>query len=88
MVERPLGQLIEAEFVDDTVRGLVLTDAMIGIHVGARIRPSPRTRCFLYHMIGNGDGAWIGQSVAWGRSPLSWFEWRKRPRSRFGRAAG
>ena len=25
--------------------------------------------------------------MAWGRSPLNWFEWRKRPRSRSGRAA-
>ena len=37
VVERPLGQLIEARFADDTVRGVVLTDAMIGtFSVGAR----------------------------------------------------
>ena len=64
MVERPLGQLIEARFADDTVQGVVLTDALIGTFAGAR--PSLRqNRCFLYHMIGNGDGSGRYRSEAW-----------------------
>ena len=58
MVERPLGQLIEARFADDTVRGLVLTDALIGTFTSAHDPSLQQNRCFLYHMIGNGDGEW------------------------------
>ena len=58
MVERPLGQLIEARFADDTVRGVVLTDAMIGTLTSAHDPSLRQNRCFLYHMIGNGNGEW------------------------------
>ena len=58
MVERPLGQLIEARFADDTVRGVVLTDALIGTFATAHDPSLRQNRCFLYHMIGNGDGEW------------------------------
>ena len=30
LVEQPLGQVIEERFADDTVRGVVATDALIG----------------------------------------------------------
>jgi phytoene dehydrogenase-like protein len=58
VVERPLGQLIEARFADDTVRGVVLTDALIGTFASAHDPSLRQNRCFLYHMIGNGDGEW------------------------------
>ena len=58
VVERPLGQLIEARFADDTVRGVVLTDALIGTFTSAHDPSLRQNRCFLYHMIGNGDGEW------------------------------
>jgi phytoene dehydrogenase-like protein len=58
VVERPLGQLIEARFADDTVRGVVLTDALIGTFATAHDPSLRQNRCFLYHMIGNGDGEW------------------------------
>jgi phytoene dehydrogenase-like protein len=58
VVERPLGQLIEARLADDTVRGVVLTDAMIGTFAAAHDQSLQQNRCFLYHMIGNGDGEW------------------------------
>ena len=58
VIERPLGQLIEARFADDTVRGLVLTDAVIGTFTSAHDPSLQQNRCFLYHMIGNGDGEW------------------------------
>ena len=58
MVERPLGQLIETRFADDSVRGVVLTDAMIGTLPSAHDPSLRQNRCFLYHMIGNGNGEW------------------------------
>ena len=58
VIERPLRQLIEARFADDTVRGLVLTDAVIGTFTSAHDPSLQQNRCFLYHMIGNGDGEW------------------------------
>jgi phytoene dehydrogenase-like protein len=58
VVERPLGQLIEARFADDTVRGVVLTDALIGTFASAHDPSLRQNRCFLYHMIGNGNGEW------------------------------
>jgi phytoene dehydrogenase-like protein len=58
LFERPLGEAIEAEFDDDVVRGLVLTDALIGTFAGARDASLRQNRCFLYHVIGNGTGSW------------------------------
>jgi phytoene dehydrogenase-like protein len=58
LVERPIGEAIEAEFGDDVVRGIVLTDALIGTFAGARDPDLRQNRCFLYHVIGNGTGAW------------------------------
>jgi phytoene dehydrogenase-like protein len=58
LFERPLGEAIEAAFDDDVVRGLVLTDALIGTFAGARDASLRQNRCFLYHVIGNGTGSW------------------------------
>jgi len=58
LFERPLGEAIEAAFEDDVVRGIVLTDALIGTFAGAHDRALRQNRCFLYHVIGNGTGAW------------------------------
>jgi phytoene dehydrogenase-like protein len=58
VVERPLGQLVESAFSDDTVRGLVLTDALIGTLTSAHDPSLRQNRCFLYHVIGNGSGEW------------------------------
>ena len=58
IVERPIGELIETRFADDTVRGVVLTDAMIGTLTSAHDPSLRQNRCFLYHMIGNGNGEW------------------------------
>ena len=40
------------------VRGIVLTDALIGTFAGAHDADLRQNRCFLYHVIGNGTGAW------------------------------
>ncbi|MEU0539161.1 FAD-dependent oxidoreductase [Nocardia sp. NPDC005978] len=56
--ERPLGDWVEREFTDDTVRGVVLTDALIGTFTHAHDPSLLQNRCFLYHVIGGGTGDW------------------------------
>jgi phytoene dehydrogenase-like protein len=56
LVERPIGELIERTLSDDTVRGVVLTDALIGTF--AEAHELAANRCFLYHVIGRGTGRW------------------------------
>lgn len=58
VVERPLGEALEDRFADDVVRGVVLTDAMIGTFAGAHDPELRQNRCLLYHVIGGGTGAW------------------------------
>jgi len=58
LVERPLGEAIEKRFRDDTVRGVVATDALIGTFAGLHDPSLAQNRCFLYHLIGNGTGEW------------------------------
>ncbi|MFK0295933.1 phytoene desaturase family protein [Streptomyces sp. NPDC090442] len=55
---RPLGELIEATFRDDLVRGVVLTDGLIGTFATAHDPTLRQNRCFLYHVIGGGTGDW------------------------------
>lgn len=56
--ERPVGEVIERTFENDVIRGVVLTDALIGTFASA-FDPSLRQNiCFLYHVIGNGTGDW------------------------------
>jgi len=58
LVARPLGEAIERRFSDDTVRGVVATDALIGTFAALDDPSLIQNRCFLYHLIGNGDGEW------------------------------
>ncbi|HEY8525458.1 MAG TPA: NAD(P)-binding protein [Acidimicrobiales bacterium] len=58
LVARPLGATLEATFRDDAVRGVVLTDALIGTFASAHDPGLRQNRCFLYHVIGNGTGEW------------------------------
>ena len=58
LVQRPIGELIERTVSDDTVRGILLTDALIGTFAGAHSPELTQNRCFLYHVIGNGTGEW------------------------------
>jgi phytoene dehydrogenase-like protein len=57
-VDRPLGETIEASFRDDVVRGVALTDALIGTFASAHDTSLRQNRCFLYHVVGNGTGEW------------------------------
>ena len=56
LMEIPIGEVIRHRFSDDLVRGVVLTDALIGTFVSADDLQA--NRCFLYHLIGNGTGQW------------------------------
>ncbi|MFE7172395.1 phytoene desaturase family protein [Streptomyces sp. NPDC057616] len=58
LFEDPIGIAIEDRFADDLVRGVVLTDALIGTFADAHDPTLPQNRCFLYHVIGGGTGAW------------------------------
>jgi len=58
LVEEPIGRVIEERFQDDTVRGVVATDALIGTFASLHDETLIQNRCFLYHLIGNGTGEW------------------------------
>ncbi|MET7480424.1 NAD(P)/FAD-dependent oxidoreductase [Streptomyces sp. NPDC005648] len=58
LFEEPIGVAIEDRFADDLVRGVVLTDALIGTFADAHDASLAQNRCFLYHVIGGGTGAW------------------------------
>ncbi|WP_035796852.1 phytoene desaturase family protein [Kitasatospora mediocidica] len=58
LFERPLGESVEQHFADDLVRGVVLTDALIGTFTHAHDPSLRQNRCFLYHVIGGGTGDW------------------------------
>jgi phytoene dehydrogenase-like protein len=58
LFERPVGEAVEESFADDTVRGVVLTDALIGTFSHAHDPSLRQNRCFLYHVIGGGTGDW------------------------------
>jgi phytoene dehydrogenase-like protein len=58
LAEEPLGRGIERYLQDDLVRGLVLTDAKIGLFTHPHDPSLVQNRCFLYHLIGNKTGEW------------------------------
>ena len=56
LIEEPIGTVITERFNNDVVRGVVLTDALIGTFASAFDLQA--NICFLYHLIGNGTGEW------------------------------
>ncbi|MET1065779.1 MAG: NAD(P)/FAD-dependent oxidoreductase [Arthrobacter sp.] len=58
MIERPLGETIAKSLQHDLVRGVVLTDALIGTFARADDEDLQQNICFLYHLIGGGTGDW------------------------------
>ena len=58
LVEEPLGCAVERYLRDDVVRGVVFTDAKIGISTHPHDTTLLQNRCFLYHLIGNKTGEW------------------------------
>lgn len=58
LTTRPVDELTRAVTADDTVRGIIATDALIGTFAslsGADLRANV---CLLYHLIGGGTGDW------------------------------
>lgn len=58
LFEVPLGQSLRERLSHDLVRGIVLTDGLIGTFADAFDRSLLVNRCFLYHLVGNGSGQW------------------------------
>ena len=56
LVEQPISEIINSKFQDDLIKGIVLTDALIGTFVSAESIQA--NICFLYHLMGNGTGEW------------------------------
>jgi len=56
LIESPIGNVITERFKNDLVRGVILTDALIGTLSSAYGMQA--NNCFLYHLIGNGSGEW------------------------------
>jgi len=58
VVQRPFGEMLRSTFSNDTVRGIVATDALIGTFADLDGESLAQNICFLYHVIGNGTGDW------------------------------
>jgi phytoene dehydrogenase-like protein len=56
--ERPLADVVADHLTDDVVRGVALTDGLIGTFADLHAADGLAGRCFLYHLIGNGTGRW------------------------------
>ena len=56
LIENPIGDVITRTFAHDVVRGIVLTDGLIGTFSSAFSLQA--NKCFLYHIAGNGTGEW------------------------------
>jgi hypothetical protein len=74
LAEEPLGVAIERYLQNDLVRGLVFTDAKVGIFTHPHDRSLVQNRCFLYHLIGNKTAngkfrlaAWVQWHPSWNR---------------------
>ena len=57
-IEEPLGQVLEKKISSDLIRGLLFTDAKIGVSTYPHDPSLLQNRCFLYHVIGGGTGEW------------------------------
>jgi phytoene dehydrogenase-like protein len=58
LIEEPLGCAVERYLQDDLLRGVVFTDAKIGLFTHPHDETLLQNRCFLYHVIGNKTGEW------------------------------
>ena len=56
LVEQSLGKTLDERFEDDLVKGVILTDGLIGTFSSAYEMQT--NICFIYHLIGNGSGEW------------------------------
>ena len=54
LMERPIGEVIQERFTNDIIRGVILTDALVGTLASAFDMQA--NVCFLYHLIGKLHG--------------------------------
>lgn len=57
-IETEIGLTIQSHFDSDLVRGIALTDGLIGTFANTVDETFESNRCFLYHVIGGGTGDW------------------------------
>ena len=55
-ISTPICSTLTKNFTSDVIRGIVLTDGLIGTFTSASDMLA--NVCFLYHLIGNGTGEW------------------------------
>ena len=58
LVREPIGHAIERRLSDDTVRGLVAAEALVGTFADLDDPSLAQNRAFLHHHLGNGTGEW------------------------------
>ena len=58
LTDRPISELIESVTDDDTLRGIIATDALIGTFASLDDPTLRQNICLLYHLIGGGTGDW------------------------------
>lgn len=58
LVQTPIDAAIRSATPDDLQRGVLLTDALIGTFARADDPSLRQNICFLYHLMGQGTGAW------------------------------
>jgi len=56
LVEEPIGKTLDKYFSNDIVKGVILTDGLIGTFASAY--EIQANICLIYHLIGNGTGEW------------------------------
>ena len=58
LIDEPIGSTISDTFSSDLVRGVALTDALIGTFAPNVDETLAANKCFAYHVIGGGTGDW------------------------------
>jgi phytoene dehydrogenase-like protein len=57
-ITTPIGKIIDETFSSDLVKGVVMTDALIGTFAPNFDSSMQASKCFLYHVIGGETGDW------------------------------
>lgn len=57
-ITTPIGKIIDETFSSDLVKGVVMTDALIGTFAPNIDSSMQASKCFLYHVIGGETGDW------------------------------
>lgn len=58
LLNEPIEEVLNSYFEDDVLKGVVFTDAKIGVHSYGADPSLQQNICFLYHLVGNISGHW------------------------------